>query len=145
MKITFMTVIFCFSSALVDIHSLTPPYVRFMATNLPNHSYVDLTVVGGAGDGSDSVQCHTDLSIHAVVLLRAADRGDWHCPNGSQSRLPFLGFGNVYEDRGAQRVDLRRKSIAVTSEFGVYHCTVETNAVHSDDGSVTTKWETVYA
>ena len=30
--------------------------------DLSNHSYVDLTAVGDARDGSDSVQCHSDLS-----------------------------------------------------------------------------------
>ena len=38
--------------------------VSFMGTNLPNHNYMDLTLVGDAGDGSDIVQCH------AAVLLK---------------------------------------------------------------------------
>ena len=57
MKATVMSVLLCLLSALVEVHSQTVPYVSFMGTNLPNHSYVDLTLVGNALDGSDSVQC----------------------------------------------------------------------------------------
>ena len=37
--------------SLVEVHSQTAPYVSFMGENLPNHSYVDLTLVGT--DNSD--------------------------------------------------------------------------------------------
>jgi len=57
-----MSVLLCLLSALVEVHSQTVPYISFMGTNLPNHSYVNLTLVGDAMDGSDSVHCHTDLS-----------------------------------------------------------------------------------
>ena len=50
-------VCYCYSSQKYTIL----PYVSFKGTNLPNHSYVDLTLV--AKDGNDSVQCHTDLSM----------------------------------------------------------------------------------
>ena len=131
----------CLLSALVEVHSQTVPYVSFMGTNLPNHSYVDLTLVGRAGDGGDSVQCHTDLDT-CCHQSRGADRGDWYFPNGSR-----LGFsnkpGDIYEVREAQQVDLRRRNNAGTS--GIYRCTVETTAVHSNDSSDTTTRETVYA
>ena len=44
-------------------HTCTPPgaFVRFLGMDLSNHSYVDLTAVGDAQGGGDSVQCHTDL------------------------------------------------------------------------------------
>ena len=65
-----------------------------------------------------------------------ADCGDWYFPNGSR-----LNFNNdsidIYEVRIAKRVDLRRRNPGEKS--GMYHCTVETNAVHNDSG-----WETVY-
>jgi len=45
---------------------------------------------------------------------------------------------NIFESREAQRVDLHHRGRSdVTS--GVYRCTIETNAVHDDDGR-----ETVY-
>ena len=124
----------CLLSALVEVHSQTVPYVSFMGTNLPNHSYVDLTRVGSAEDGSDSVLCHTDRS-RCCSDSQGSDRGDWYFPNGTI--LPFLDRGS-YERRRAQRVDLRRRNSTGTS--GIYRCDIETNAVNDDAGR-----ETVYA
>ena len=102
---------------------------------------MDLTAVGEARDGGDSVQCHTDLNT-CCSRTQGSDRGDWYFPNGS--RLQFNGdLGDIYEVRTAQRVDLRRRNNGGTS--GIYRCTIETNAVHSDDNSDTTTRETVYA
>ena len=128
----------CLLSALVKVHSQTAPYVSFMGTNLPNHSYVDLTLVG---DGVDSVQCHTDL-VSCCSGAQSPDRGDWYFPNGN--RLQFGSVpGDIYETRAAQRVDLRRRNNGATS--GIYRCTIETNVVRSDNSSDTTTRETVYA
>ena len=80
MKATVMSVLLCLLSALVEVHSQTAPYVSFMGTNLTNHSYVNLTLVVRAG--SDSVQCHTDLST-CFGGFEDADCGDWYFPNGS--------------------------------------------------------------
>ena len=124
----------CLLSALVEVHSQTVPYVSFMGTNLPNHSYVDLTLVGGDLDGSDSVQCRTDLST-CCSGAQGPDRGDWYFPNGD--RLPFSGAGDIYEIRLAQGVDLRRTNNGATS--GIYRCDIETSAVNDADGR-----ETVY-
>ena len=109
--------------------------------DLSNHSYVNLTAVGAAMDDSDSVECHTDLNT-CCSGAQGDDRGDWYFPDGN--RLPFNSDGNdIYEVRKAQRVDLQRRNDAGTS--GIYRCTVETTAVHSDDDSDTTTRETVYA
>ena len=120
-------------------HTCTPPgaFVRFLGMDLSNHSYVDLTTVGVARDGSDSVQCHTDL-VTCCSAADGADRGDWYFPNGT--RLPFpYNIVNIFESRQAQRVDLRHRGRSdVTS--GMYRCALETNAVNVDDGR-----ETVYA
>jgi len=126
----------CLLFALAEVHSQTVPYVNFMGTILPNHSYVDLTLVRNLSNGSDSVQCHTDLDT-CCNATQGTDRGDWYFPNGT--RLNFTGGpGDIYEQRVAKRVDLRRRNNASTS--GIHRCTVETNAVHNDSG-----WETVYA
>ena len=108
-----------------------------MGVDLTNHSYVNLTLVGDAPDGSDSVQCHTDLST-CCNKAAGQDRGDWYFPNGT--RLPFpYNIVNIFETRQAQRVDLRHRGRSdVTS--GVYCCALETNAVNDDEGR-----ETVYA
>ena len=129
-----VSLLLCLISALMEVHSQTIPYVSFMGTNLPNHSYVDLTLVGTAA--GSSVQCHTDLST-CCSAAQGPDRGDWYFPNGD--RLQFSnGPDDIYEQRRAQRVDLRRRNNGDTS--GIYRCIIDTNAVNDDDGR-----ETVYA
>ena len=80
----------------------TSPYVSFMGRTLVNHSYMDLSLVGDDSSGSDSVQCHSDLSA-CCSGSQGPRRGDWYFPDGT--RLPFSGGGDVYESRGDQRVD----------------------------------------
>ena len=126
--------------SLVEVHSQTVPYVTFMGETLPNNSYVDLSLVGGTGSGDEMV-CHTDLSscCHGGA---GADRGDWHFPNGD--RLPFPGNGALVERRSFQRVELRREEESGSIRSGIYCCSIETIAVHSDDNTDTTTRETVY-
>ena len=127
--------------SLVEVHSQTVPYVSFMGENLPNHAFVNLSLVGNAADGSDSVQCHTDLYT-CCSGNQGSDRGDWYFPSGD--RLQFSSSAdNIYEFRAAQRVDINRRNNGDTS--GIYRCDIETNAVHSDDMDDTTTRETVYA
>ena len=101
----------------------TFPYVSFMGQNLPDHSYVDLSTVGSASSGGDSVQCHTDLVI-CCSSSQGPHRGDWYFPDGT--RLPFSG--GMYEGRGAQKVSLRRTT--ATGPTGIYGCIIPTYAVH---------------
>ena len=124
------SLLLCLLSALVEVHSQTVPYVSFMGTNLPNHSYVNLTLVGSAA--GSSVQCRTDRDT-CCTMTQGLDRGDWYFPNGD--RLQFSG--DIYEHRGAQRVYLHRRNNGDSS--GVYRCDIETDAVNDEDGR-----ETVY-
>ena len=101
-----------------------------MSQTLANHSYVNLSLVGrpdiGGGEG---VQCVTDLST-CCTGRAGAHRGDWYFPDGT--RLPLFGDGySIYENRSAQRVDLRRRNNP-TSPVGIYRCDISTNAVHGD-------------
>ena len=138
MKATVVSVLLCLLSALVEVHSQTVPYVSFMGTNLTNHSYVNLTLVGNTLDGSDSVQCHSDLDTCCGDGPEYPDRGDWSFPNGTRLRFNVLGV-DIYEVRlSTQQVDLRRRNNSDTS--GIYCCTIETKAVHNESG-----WETVCA
>ena len=109
----------------------TYPYVSFKGQTLAKHSYVDLSLVGS--DDTSSVQCITDLST-CCSGTEGLHRGDWYFPNGT--RLPFSG--DIRENRGAQRVSLRRDISGIN---GIYRCDVPTNAVH--DGTTTTR-DTVY-
>ena len=114
--------------SLVEVSSQqTFPYVSFMGQTLANHSYVDLSLVGSSG--SDIVQCYTDLGT-CCRDTHGVHRGDWFFPNGT--RLPFSGYGDIIEDRRAQRVEIRRSNSA-TSPVGIYRCDIPTITVHDDD------------
>ena len=124
---------------LVEVHSQqTFPYVSFSLTGpaLADHSYVDLSTVGSAGDNSDSVVCHTDLGT-CCSGSEGGHRGEWSFPNGAV--LPFTG--TIYLGRAAQRATIRRTN-DVAGPTGIYRCRIATVAVHSDtDQSV---GETLY-
>ena len=124
--------------SLVEVHcQQTFPYVSFMGNTVPNHGYVDLGLVGDTY-GSDSVQCHTDLTT-CCGGVQGIHRGDWYFPDGT-TRLGFSS-ANIYQSRGAQRVNLRHRNNA-NSPVGIYRCDISTNAVHDvTDSSVR---DTVY-
>ena len=131
-------VLLCLFWSLVEVHSQTVPYVSFMGETLPNHAYVDLSLVGNDDSGSDSVQCHTDLST-CCSDTQGEHHGDW-IPPDSEDRLPLLSDASaeVYEVHGAQRVDLRRRNKA-DMPSGIYRCDI---AVHN--GNETSETESVY-
>ena len=112
----------------------TFPYVSFMGQTLANHSYVDLSTVG-SDYVRNSVQCHTDLET-CCSGSQGPHRGDWYFPDGT--RLPFSG--DMYEGRGAQRVDLRQTS--TTGPTGIYRCDISTEVVH-DNTNISVR-DTVY-
>ena len=77
----------CLLWSLMEVHCKTEyPYVSFMGETQPNHAYVDLSLVRNES-GSDSVQCHTDLST-CCMSSQGPHRGYW-IPPGSEERLPF--------------------------------------------------------
>ena len=114
--------------SLVEVHSQTStPYISFRGRTLDNHSYVEFSEVGRAGNGSDSVRCHSELEI-CCSSAEGNLRGDWFFPNGSV--LPFSGDGDPFVGRGAQTVDLRRTT--ALSPSGIYRCDI---AFDADDPS----------
>ena len=123
-----------FLLSLVEVHCQIFPYVSFMGQTLVNHSYVDLNIVG-SDYFSDSVVCHTDLGT-CCSGSQGIHRGDWYFPNGTI--LPFSG--DIYEARGAQRVDLHRTT--ATGLTGIYRCDIATIAVH--DNTENSVRDTVY-
>ena len=128
--------LFCWSVG--EVYCQTFPLVSFMSQTLANHSYVDISLVGSAGSGSDSVQCITDLNT-CCSDTEGPHRGDWHFPNGT--RLPISGY-DIYERRGSQKVHLRRRNSA-TPAVGIYRCDIPTNDVH-DDNYIFSVRDTVY-
>ena len=117
--------------------SQTVPYVSFRGETLLNHGYVDLSLVGEAEDGSDSVQCHTDLTSYCTSGLAKNDRPDWYFPDGTPMGFSS-GGGDIYQARGAQRNELRRRNNAL-SPSGIYRCEIPI-----DDGDGGFVRETVY-
>ena len=105
------------------VHSQTFPYV---SQALVNHSYVDLSTVGNAGDNSDSVVCHTDLS----TCCTGPHHGNWYFPNGTL--LPFTGRSvPIGLGRTAQIAVIRRTT--ATGPTGIYRCGIPTEAVHDNN------------
>ena len=129
----------CLLWSPVEVHSQYFPYVDFMTvTPLPNHTYIDLNLVGEA---DMSLRCRTDLD----TCCRGADgihRGDW-IPPGSEESLPSSGdvSADIYQLQGYRRVILRRRNNA-SMPSGIYCCDISTNAVH--DASDISVRESVY-
>ena len=123
---------------LVDVHSKSYHYVSFKGQTLANQSYVNFSLVGHLKTGSDSVQCHTDLTT-CCGGGQGIHRGDWYFPNGT--RLPLPGGTDIHESREKKRVDLRRWS--ATSPTGMYYCDIATVAVHDNETTQLTR-ERVY-
>ena len=117
----------------VCVHCLlaqTFPYVSFNGQTLANHSYVNLSLVGNDANGSNSVQCHTDLST-CCSGAQGPHRGDWYFPDGTQ--LPFSGAGNInYELRLAQSVNVGVGNKNTLTSGIIYRCDIPTVAVHDD-------------
>ena len=124
--------------SLVEVDSQTEyPYVSFMGENLPNHSYVDLTLVGT--DPGNNMRCITDLG----TCCRGADgvhRGDWYFPDGDKVPLASPELDIVVR-HVAQQVNLRRRNNAM-GPSGIYRCDIPTDAIH-DDNDLSVR-ETVY-
>ena len=127
--------------SLVEVNcQQTFPYVSFGLTDqtLANHSYVDLSTVGNAGDNSDSVVCHTDLST-CCTSGQGSHRGDWSFPGGTI--LPFADRSiPIGLARTAQIAVIRRTT--APGPTGIYRCRIATGAVH--DNTDISVGETVY-
>ena len=147
MKCALLLLLFLLWS-LVEVHSQIAPYVTFMGETLPNHSYVDLSRVGWIDSGAEIV-CHTDLQT-CCGGSAGDDRGHWFFPNGTQLPNGSIFAGSIFASplverrRDTWRVDLHRGSIVGYTPSGMYHCFIETVAVHSDDNFDTTTGEAVY-
>ena len=123
-----MLLLLCLVWSLVEVHSQTEyPYVSFKGERLPNHGYVNLSLVGD--DYSGSVHCNTDLDT-CCYGVHGVHRGNW-IPPGSETKLPLPREGSdVYQQRGNQRVDLRHRKHA-DMPSGIYRCEIPTNASHN--------------
>ena len=142
-----MSVLLC----LLSLVARTAPYLTFNDSVIPNHAYVDLSLMMYPGnddataDISSTVICHTDLTT-CCRSQAGPDQGDWYFPDGTV--LPGAGSDNVNshpitERKRNQLVRLQRGPPTATGTVpdGIYHCDIETVAVNSADN---TARETVY-
>ena len=97
---------------------------------------MNLSTVGSAGDNSDSVVCHTDLTT-CCSGSQGSHRGDWYFSDGT----PLEFTGPISLGRAAQIAIIRRTNGA-TGPTGIYRCDIPTVAVH--DVSDISVRDTVY-
>ena len=114
-----LSLLFC---CLVELHceDFSIPYLSFKGQNLSNNSYVDITEIGKAGDGSDSIQCRSELPNCCKTAGPLS--GSWSFPNGSE-----LHFNDIFQSRGTMRADLRRRNNPNTP-VGIYCCRIAYNS-----------------
>ena len=140
MKISLVVLSLLWSLVVLEVHSQTAPYVSFMGENLPNHAYVNLTLVGTNNSyPGNTVRCITDLST-CCSPNQGIHRGDWYFPDGERLPLASSGF-DIFMRRVAQQVSLRRRNNSM-GPFGIYRCDIPTVAVR-DDNNLSVR-ETVY-
>ena len=87
--VTVLPVLLYFFPALLEVQSQRVPYVTFLGSNLPNNSYIDLTLVEDYAHMYESdldIWCHTDL-ITCCSNTEGPGRGNWYFPSGT--KLPF--------------------------------------------------------
>ena len=127
-----LVLLLLFLLSLVEVHcQQTFPYVSFglMGLALADHSYVYLSTVGRAGNNSDSVVCHTDLST-CCSSGQGIHSGDWYFPDGTV--LPFVGNSVPIGLGRAAQIAVIRRTGGATGPIGIYRCDIPTEAVHDD-------------
>ena len=115
------------------------PFVTIMGENFPNHSYIDLTLVGEvkAAGIKNIMRCNTDLDT-CCGSTQGDHHGDWYFPIGTSVEGPENGT-DIYRRRGNQRVNLLRRNNAM-SPSGIYRCDIPTNALRTE----TTARDSIY-
>ena len=136
-KAVVLAVLLC---SVVRVYCQEVPFITFNGDTLPNHSYLEFSQIGRY-NSSNSVRCHTDLTT-CCRSEQGNDRGDWYFPNGN--RLQFFD-PEIYEKRQSMVVILGNGGVHDPQNLmeGIYKCTIETVAVHSDEADTETR-ETAY-
>ena len=111
-----------------------------MGQTLANHSYVNFSLVRRPYYDGEGVRCITDLST-CCTSEDGAHHGDWYFPDGT--RLSFNGDNvDIYEFRGGQRVNLRRRNNA-NSPTGIYCCDIPTMMIITSETQ--SMWDCILA
>ena len=102
---------------VLEVDCQTFPRLSFGNNVIPNHSYVDLGMVGISFN--NSVQCRSDLSDN--------HNGQWYFPDGDPLQTKSgVGIYQFEPNMGSTRVDLRRRN-DTNLPFGIYHCEIAVN------------------
>ena len=136
----------CLLWSLMEVHSQSPPapYLTFNDSVIPNHAYVNLSLMMYPGkddataDISTTVICHTDLAT--CCSGDGLDLSEWYFPDGT--RLPGAGSDNVQSVPMARRgrdqlVSLQRGRVGATSDIqsGIYRFDIATVAANSTNNT----------
>ena len=115
-----LSLLFC---CLVELHceEISTPFLFLRDQTLPNNSYVDITDIGRANDGSDSVSCRSELQNCCQTAGNLT--GSWSYPDGDEVGGPQ----DIYQGRTTMRADLRRRNNA-NSPVGIYCCRIAYNS-----------------
>ena len=110
-----------------DSHEISTPYLSFKNHNLSNNSYVIITEIGRTEDGSDSIQCRSELQNCCQTAGNLT--GNWSFPNGSEL-LSSSSQHSTFQSRGDMRADLRQNinSNIVIKPEGIYCCRIAYNS-----------------
>ena len=87
MKTKDLSVLLGLLCSLVAVNPQTFSFLRFMGTDLPNHSYVDFNLVGKVKN--TGVECYSDIQCCNNADNRVAD---WFFPNGEKLRRDCKRF-----------------------------------------------------
>ena len=119
MLLLLLSLLFCCLVELhcEDSHEISIPYLYFKGQNLSNNSYVVITEIGRAGNGSDSIQCRSELQNCCQAAGNLT--GSWSYPDGSEVGGP----DDIYQSQGTMTADLRRRHNANTP-VGIYCCRI---------------------
>ena len=124
-----LLLVVCLLCQLAEAHFPSEfPVVSFMGEALPNHTYLDITLVGRRNQGREPLLCHTDLNSCCSSDQGPIHRGDWYFPSG--------GTTNVKD--GKMQVSL----LDVDSQSGMYRCDIPTTITHNESDALVR--ETVY-
>ena len=92
--------------------------VSFMGVNLPNHAYVDLTLVGDdISDPGNTVRSHSDLTS----CCSGSDnfhRGDLYFPGGN-ALATAGGSGDIYKLRDDQVIHIHCRNNAMSPSLSL--------------------------
>ena len=129
MLLLLLSLLFCCLVELhcEDSHEISTPYLSFKGRRLSSNSYVNITEIGTAGDGSDSIQCRSELQN--CCQTNGPLTGSWSFPNGSALQSSSSGH-SIIQSRGIMRADLRRRNNAIMP-VGVYCCRIAYNSSDS--------------